>query len=249
MSKMHDVFMKTAFLFAEKSKCVSHHVGAVIVKDDRIISVGYNGTPPGMKNCCEVFNPDNFDRKEHHKWSSDNEIHAEMNAIAFAAKTNIETSDADIYVTISPCNYCLKNITMTGIKNVYYLYPYDGSEVNPALLEKVNVQEVPGAPELKAWVEMNDLLYIPTQRQEKSPDKPLRLDWSSHVDDILYFYYRLGWEDEIKGRRTPFTNFDPGVDVAYQLGINHYYYGDDDTSIDSRSREEVLKEIKEIYNK
>jgi dCMP deaminase len=45
MSKMHDVFMKTAFLFAEKSKCVSHHVGAVIVKDDRIISVGYNIAP------------------------------------------------------------------------------------------------------------------------------------------------------------------------------------------------------------
>ena len=162
---MHDVFMKTAFLFAEKSKCVSHHVGAVIVKDDRIISVGYNGTPPGLTNCCEVFDKNHFDRKEHSIWSRDNEIHAEMNSIAYATKTNIETDGADIYVTISPCNDCLKNITATGIKNVYYLYPYDGSVLNPELLKKVNVQEVPGAEKIKKWVEKNNLLYIPTQKQ------------------------------------------------------------------------------------
>lgn len=247
MSKMHDVFMKTAFLFAEKSKCVSHHVGAVIVKGDRIISVGYNGTPPGMPNCSDVFVPANFDREEHHKWSSDNEIHAEMNAISFAAKTNIETDGADMYVTISPCNYCLKNITMTGIKNVYYLYPYDGSEINPELLKNVNVQEVPGAPEIKAWVDRNDLLYVPFQRQERSPSKPLRVDWSSHVDDILIFYYNLGWNDEKENQRTPFTNFDPGVDVAYQLGIDDYYkHGD--TGGWLADRERTLERIKEIYN-
>lgn len=166
MSKMYDVFMKSAFLFATKSKCVSHHVGAVIVKNGRIISVGYNGTPPGLTNCCDVFDPDNFDRNEHHKWSDDNEIHAEMNALAFAAKTNIETEDADIYVTISPCNHCLKNITMAGIKNVYYLYKYDGSILNPELLKIVNVKEVADAKEIKKWVEQNNLLYIPPQNKK-----------------------------------------------------------------------------------
>jgi len=168
MTKNHDIFMKTAFLFASKSKCVSHHVGAVIVKDDRIISVGYNGTPPGLPNCCEVFDKDNFDRVEHSSWSKDNEIHAEMNSLMYATKTNIETQDADIYVTISPCNDCLKNLTASGIKNVYYLYPYDGSVLNPALLTKINVEEVPNTEDIKYWVEHNNLLYIPKQRINES---------------------------------------------------------------------------------
>ncbi|HPI82018.1 MAG TPA: deaminase [Candidatus Paceibacterota bacterium] len=163
MAEMHDKFMKTAFLFAEESKCVSYHVGAVIVKDKRIISIGYNGTPPGLPNCDEVFDKDNFDREAHHHWSKDNEIHAEMNALAFAAKTNIETEGADMYITTSPCNDCLKNISMTGIKNVYYLYLYDKIELNPALLKVVNVQEVPGAEEIKEWVERNNLNYKPKQ--------------------------------------------------------------------------------------
>jgi len=165
MTKLHDVFMKTAFLFASKSKCVSHHVGAAVVKDDRIISVGYNGSPPGLTNCCEIFDENEFDRHHHSLWSKDNEIHAEMNALMYATKTNIETKDADIYVTISPCNDCLKNLTASGIKNVYYLYPYDASTPNPALLRKINVEEVPDAQEIKKWVELNNLLYIPKQRQ------------------------------------------------------------------------------------
>lgn len=164
---MHDFFMKTAFLLAEKSKCVSHHVGAVIVKDKRIISMGYNGTPPGAQHCCEKFDPDNFNRGEHIKWSSDNEIHAEMNALMFSAKHNVEVDGCDLYVTISPCNYCLKNITASGIKNIYYLYPYDRISINPNMTNIVNIMEVPGADEIKKWVEQNNLLYIPKQRKNE----------------------------------------------------------------------------------
>jgi len=246
MSKMHDVFMKTAFLFAEKSKCVSHHVGAVIVKDERIISVGYNGSPPGLPNCCEVFDKDNFDRAEHSPWSRDNEIHAEMNSLMYATKTNIETEGADIYVTISPCNDCLKNLTASGIKNVYYLYPYDSSQPNPALLKRINVKVVPGASEIKRWVERNDLLYVPKQRQEKTPGEPLRVDWSKHVDDILIFYYNLGWNDEKDGKRTPFTNFDPGINEAYTLGIDDYYFHNDGIPLPF-DRDETLRRIYEKY--
>jgi len=160
MSKLHDVFMKTAFEFSSKSKCVSHHVGAVIVKDDRIIITGYNGTPKGLPNCCDVFDKNDFIREEHHYWSKDNEIHAEMNAVAFAAKHNVEIDGCDIYVTISPCNDCLKNLVPTGIKNIYYLYLYDKSTLNPELLKRINVQEVPGAEAIKEWVNKNNLLYI-----------------------------------------------------------------------------------------
>ena len=163
MNKMHDVFMITAFLFAKKSHCVSHHVGAVIVKNNRIIVTGINGTPEDLPNCDEIFDKNNFDRETHHKWSKDNEIHAEMNAIAFAAKNETITDGADMYVTISPCNECLKNAIPAGIKNIYYLYLYDKIELNPTLLRKVNVQEVPGAEEIKEFIEKNDLIYISSQ--------------------------------------------------------------------------------------
>ena len=165
MQSLHDVFMKTAFLFAEKSKCVSHHVGAVIVKNKRIISVGYNGTPPGLPNCSDIFDKNNFDREKHHEWSKDNEIHAEMNALAFAAKQGENVDGCDLYVTISPCNDCLKNLSMAGIKNIYYLYKYDKIDLNPELLKVVNVQEVPGAEKIKEFVEKNNLLYIPKNRK------------------------------------------------------------------------------------
>jgi dCMP deaminase len=165
MSQMHDVFMKTAFLFAEKSHCVSYHVGTVIVKNGRIIVTGINGTPEDLPNCDEVFDKENFDREAHHIWSKDNEIHAEMNAISFAAKNDVNTDGADMYVTISPCNECLKNAIPAGIKNIYYLYLYDKINLNPALLKKVNVMEVPGAEEIKKFVEANNLLYISSSRK------------------------------------------------------------------------------------
>ena len=167
MAEMHDKFMKTAFLFADESKCVSYHVGAAIVKDKRIVSIGYNGTPPGSPNCCDVFNKDNFDREAHHFWSKENEIHAEMNAVAFAAKKGESIENCDIYVTIQPCNDCLKNLSMAGIKRLFYLYPYDKEKMNSALLKILNVQEVPGAEEIKGWVEKNNFNYIPKQRRNK----------------------------------------------------------------------------------
>jgi len=154
-----------AVLLSAESKCVSHHVGALIVRDGRIISSGINGTPPGLPNCCDVFNKDIFDRAKHSIWSDDNEIHAEMNSLMFSARHPVEVEGCDMYTTLSPCNECLKNISMTGIKNVYYLYAYDRIQFNKALLEKVNVQEVPNATELKKWVEKFDLLYIPKQRK------------------------------------------------------------------------------------
>ena len=123
-NKFQDYFMKSAFLLAEHSHCVSYHVGAVIVKDMRIISMGYNGSPAGSENCDEHFDCNNFDRKEHMKWSDQNEIHAEMNALAFAAKNGLEVDGCDLYVTMTPCNHCLKNIAVTGIKNVYYFFKY-----------------------------------------------------------------------------------------------------------------------------
>ena len=76
--------------------------GAVIVKDGRILSTGYNGTPSGYINCCDYW--DNKYTKEHHEWSKLYEIHAEMNAIIWAAREGISIKDATIYVTLEPCS-------------------------------------------------------------------------------------------------------------------------------------------------
>ena len=127
---MKNFFLKTAYLLGQKSKCVSKQVGAVIAKDKRIISTGYNGTPPGFLNCNEVFNSEDFDREKHHKWSKIYEIHGEMNALMFAAKNDIGVEGAEIYTILQPCDDCLKNIIAAAIKKVYYVYPYDRATKN-----------------------------------------------------------------------------------------------------------------------
>ena len=157
-TKLATFFMKTAFLLAEKSHCVSHRVGSVIVRDNRIISMGYNGAPPGCKNCDEVFELEGFDRMKHREWSGANEIHAEMNALMFAAKNDIGVDDCDMYCTLSPCNDCLKNISMSGIKNVFFANRYDWSDFNPELLKRVNVQSFSDAFGTKKGKELFDFL-------------------------------------------------------------------------------------------
>jgi dCMP deaminase len=158
MSKLQDFFMKTAFLLAEQSHCVSYHVGGLIVRENRIISMGINGTPPGVENCDEHFEPHCFNRSEHTEWSNQNEIHAEMNALAFAAKHGVETNGCDMYVTMTPCNHCLKNIVMNGIKNVYYYFRYDKSDLNPNIVKKINLVHYHN-PGLDKFIADNNLFY------------------------------------------------------------------------------------------
>ncbi|MBT4030759.1 MAG: dCMP deaminase family protein [Campylobacteraceae bacterium] len=116
-------FINIAKELATASKCVSKQVGAVIVKDGRILSTGYNGTPPGHTNCCDHWNGKYT--KDHHEWSKTYEIHAEMNAIIWAAREGISIEDATIYVTLEPCSECSKNLIASGIKRVVYEKPYE----------------------------------------------------------------------------------------------------------------------------
>ncbi|MBS9782715.1 MAG: dCMP deaminase family protein [Arcobacter sp.] len=123
------VFINIAKEIASASKCVSKQVGAVIVKDGRILSTGYNGTPSGYTNCNEHWN--NLYTKEHHEWSKTYEIHAEMNAIIWAARKGISIEGATIYVTLEPCSECSKNLIAAGIKKIVYekAYEYTNSEI------------------------------------------------------------------------------------------------------------------------
>lgn len=116
-------FINIATELASASKCVSKQVGAVIVKDGRILSTGYNGTPAGYKNCRDHWN--NEYTSEHHEWSKTYEIHAEMNAIIWAARKGISIEGATIYVTLEPCSECSKNLIASGIRRIVYAKPYE----------------------------------------------------------------------------------------------------------------------------
>lgn len=116
-------FINIARELSTASKCVSKQVGAVIVKDGRILSTGYNGTPAGHVNCCDHW--EGKYTSEHHEWSKTYEIHAEMNAIIWAAREGISIEGATIYVTLEPCSECSKNVIASGIKRIVYETPYE----------------------------------------------------------------------------------------------------------------------------
>lgn len=131
-TKKDKLFMDVAERTSTQSSCISKKVGCVIVKDKRIISMGYNGTPSGYTNCDQQFDsqarhfikPQKL-RPLHHAWSDIHEIHAEMNAVMFAAKNGIPIDGATMYCTLFPCQHCLKNLLQCGIKKVIYRDEYD----------------------------------------------------------------------------------------------------------------------------
>jgi dCMP deaminase len=120
-------YMKVARLFAEHSSAKRKKVGAVIVKDDRIISIGYNGMPAGWNNECEeVVTPTlPYLQGDGPTLKTKPEVlHAESNAIAKLAKS-VESGDgATMFVTCAPCLECAKLIYQAGIKEVYYVEDY-----------------------------------------------------------------------------------------------------------------------------
>lgn len=157
MESIKIFFLKTAYLLGKQSKCVSHQVGAIIVKNERIISTGYNGTPKGFTNCDEVFEKNNFNREAHYTWSKTYEIHAEMNAIAFAAKYDIGIEGAEIYTILQPCDYCLKNIIAAGIKKIYYTFSYDKAGKNNKLWELIEHEKVEDQ-KLIDWIKIQETI-------------------------------------------------------------------------------------------
>ena len=117
--------MKTAETFAELSHARRLHVGAIIVKDDRIISIGYNGMPAGWDNNCEyeVYEEVGDDTETVLKTKPE-VLHAETNAIAKLAKSTESGLNATMFITHSPCLDCAKLIYQSGINAVYYRDAY-----------------------------------------------------------------------------------------------------------------------------
>ena len=107
-------YLRMAQTWAELSHCERKKVGALIVRDGRIISDGYNGTPAGFPNCCE-------NQQGETEWYV---LHAEANAILKVARSTNDCSDATLFITLSPCKDCSKLVLQAGIKRVVYMTEY-----------------------------------------------------------------------------------------------------------------------------
>ena len=140
--KFKQAYMQTAQTFAELSHARRLKVGCIIVKDDRIISIGYNGMPAGWDNNCE----------HEMKWpngeirflqTKDEVLHAESNAIAKLARSNESGEGANLFVTHSPCIECAKLIYQSGINQVYYGMQYrDDAGIKFLETSKIFVEQV-----------------------------------------------------------------------------------------------------------
>ncbi|MBN2331878.1 MAG: cytidine/deoxycytidylate deaminase family protein [Deltaproteobacteria bacterium] len=116
----HTYFMQIAQLVATRSTCLRRQVGAVIVKNNRILSTGYNGTPSGITHCLErgcIRSERQIPSGERHELCRG--LHAEQNAIIQAAYHGVSVNDADIFCTNQPCIICSKMIINAGIKKIF----------------------------------------------------------------------------------------------------------------------------------
>ena len=136
--KWAEAFMDTAERFAQLSSAKRLHVGAVVVKDDRIISIGYNGMPSGWDNDCEfIFT--HPQTKIDELVSRKEVLHAETNAIAKLAKSNESGLGATMFITHAPCLDCAKLIYQSGIGSVLYRNSYR-SDDGIDFLKKCNLE-------------------------------------------------------------------------------------------------------------
>ena len=125
-----DTYLNCAEVFAYRSTCIKRKYGAVIVKDDAVISTGYNGAPRGEQNCCDIGKCPRIERKLHQGQGYDicRAVHAEANALLNCSRE--QTIGADLYLTgvnpkdntiheANPCPLCARMIIQSGIRNVY----------------------------------------------------------------------------------------------------------------------------------
>ncbi len=138
----HSTFLDFMEVLSKRSMCLKYKTSAVLVKDFQIIAMGYNGTFSGRAECCDYWR-DYYDRNiinkdfcsfeqfinsiefrtKHREWALTNEIHAEINALNWVSKRDIDDS-CILYTLYSPCDNCAKTIISYGIKNVVYKYKY-----------------------------------------------------------------------------------------------------------------------------
>jgi dCMP deaminase len=136
-----EYFIKIAELVSERSTCLRHHVGAVIVKDRRLLTTGYNGAAAGTKDCLELGclrDELNIPSGERHEICR--AIHAEQNAIIQAGKYGVNIDGGTLYCTHSPCIVCAKMIVNAGIKRIVNYIDYPDTGGVKKLLDEAGVK-------------------------------------------------------------------------------------------------------------
>ena len=118
----NEIYMNLAADLAKRSHCVKNQVGAVLSKDTRIISIGYNGPPAETHNCDEEWPLEGCPRDSRNSCSL--ALHAEENAILYAIKNGTQIQGATLYTTLSPCIACARLILSSGIISVYFKDSY-----------------------------------------------------------------------------------------------------------------------------
>ena len=135
--KFVQAYMDTAIRFSQLSSAIKLQVGSVIVKDNRILSIGYNGMPAGWSNECEFTNENNDIETKLEV------VHAEANAIIKLARDGESGLDSTIFITHAPCIHCAKMIYGAGISKVYYKEKYrDDSGVDFLTKCNINVEQL-----------------------------------------------------------------------------------------------------------
>jgi dCMP deaminase len=138
-----ELFIRVAEQFSRRSTCARLQTAAVLVKDQRIVSVGYNGVVPGATHCYDIWQTkyengevhgqyETFEQflaskefyDDHHTWSVVNELHGEQNAILFAGREGIPIAGTTLYTLYAPCIQCAKVIIAVGIIRVVYQEEY-----------------------------------------------------------------------------------------------------------------------------
>lgn len=129
-TEMYGEIVKT---ISRRSTCIRKNVGAILVKDKRIVAMGYNGVLPGVD---PEYGIDPVTRES-------KTIHAEANIIAYCAKNGISTNGCKMYITLSPCKKCAELITQSGITEVHYWEKYRCEEgINTLINQKIKVCQV-----------------------------------------------------------------------------------------------------------
>lgn len=137
-----EYFMDIAKLVSKRSTCIRRLVGAVIVKDKRILTTGYNGAPSGMAHCTELGclrKSLNIPSGERHELCRG--IHAEQNAIIQAAFHGVSIKDSFLFCTNLPCSICAKMIINSGIKKIYYASGY-ADKMSLEMLQEAGIEIV-----------------------------------------------------------------------------------------------------------
>lgn len=133
-------YMEMAEMVKKRSTCMRRHVGAVVVKDQRIITTGYNGAPSAMKHCEELGclrNELNIPSGQRHELCRG--LHAEQNAIIQGALHGVKVKGSTLYVTLHPCILCAKIIINSGIKRIVYKGDYP-DELSAEMLKEAEIE-------------------------------------------------------------------------------------------------------------